>query len=155
MKRTTVRATIASLVFLSLSSPARAADAPVVSNAWARATAPGAEMGAAYLTLEAGANADMLKAASTPRARTVEIHTVEHVDGVAKMRRVEAVELPAGKRVALAPGGMHLMLFGLASPLVAGERFELQLEFADAGSRTISVEVRPATSTGDQSSHQR
>jgi copper(I)-binding protein len=153
--RSILLAVLATLAFLLPVNDLRAADAPVVSDAWARATAPGAAMGAAYLAIAGGAEADALKAVSTKRAQSVEMHTVEQADGVMKMRELDSVEVPAGKRVQFAPGGMHLMLIGLGSPLVAGERFEMQLEFAIAGTRSVIVEVRPATAGGDHAQHTR
>ena len=63
---------------------------------------------------------------------------------MAKMRAVEGIDVPAGKRVVLAPKGTHIMLMGLAQPLVAGETFPLELRFAKAGELGVSVVVRAA-----------
>ena len=63
----------------------------------------------------------------------VHLHAVEEKDGVAKMRAVEAVEIPAGQRVTLAPKSTHLMLMGLDGPLVAGQTFMVTLRFAESG----------------------
>ena len=41
--------------------------------------------------------------------------------------------------VTLAPQGTHVMLMGLDEPLVAGERFPLTLQFATAGTVTVTV----------------
>jgi hypothetical protein len=133
------------LVLLSLAAVARAGDAPSVSGAWARATAPGVDVGAAYLVIEGGATTDRVVAASSPRAAMVHLHTVEEQDGVAKMRPVEAIDVPAGQRVELAPKGTHLMLMGLDGPLVAGQSFPVTLRFATAGEQTVTVLVKPAT----------
>lgn len=132
---------------------AAAADGPRVSGAWARATAPGADVGAAYMTIDGGATDDRLLAASTNRAAMVHLHTVEEAAGVAKMRSVDAVAVPAGKRVVLAPKGTHIMLMGLDKPLVAGESFELVLRFEKSGERTVTVEVRPADADAAGHSH--
>jgi copper(I)-binding protein len=55
--------------------------------------------------------------------------------------------LPAGKRVELKPGGLHVMLVGLARPLGAGDRVALTFTIEDRqGRRTqleVSAEVRP------------
>jgi copper(I)-binding protein len=128
-----------------------AASAPAATNvatntvtardAWARATAPGMTVGAVYLSLQGGATADSLVAAATARARMTQIHVVTETDGMARMRETEAVDVPAGKRVLLAPQGTHIMLMGLTQPLVAGERFTLTLTFAKAGAREVSVHV--------------
>jgi copper(I)-binding protein len=116
-------------------------DAVTASDAWARATAPGMSVGAVYLTLLGGAKADSLIAASTARAGMTQIHVVTEADGMARMRETEAVDVPAGKRVLLAPQGTHIMLMDLKQPLVAGERFALTLQFAKAGTREVTVHV--------------
>ena len=146
----TIRACIAlsTLALLAITTGAAAADRPTVSQAWARATAPGVDVGAVYLLIDGGAADDSLVSASSVRAAMVHLHTVEESGGVAKMRAVEGIEVPAGKRVVLAPKGTHIMLMGLAKPLVAGETFPLELQFAKAGKLGITVVVRAAGSDG-------
>ena len=131
-----------------------AGDAPVVSDAWARATPPGVDVGAAYMTLQGGKQPDRLVAASSDRAAMVHLHTVEEQDGVAKMRGIDAVDVPAGQRVTLAPKSTHLMLMGLDGPLVAGQTFVVTLSFAKSGQQSVTVTVKPATATDDHSQHQ-
>jgi len=58
------------------------------------------------------------------------------------MRPVESIELPAGKAVALEPGGYHIMLMELVKPLEVGQTFEVTLSFQVAGDRTVTAEVR-------------
>jgi periplasmic copper chaperone A len=58
------------------------------------------------------------------------------------MREVAAIDVPAGSRVELAPGGLHLMLFDLLEDLQAGDTFELTLVFERAGEVTVTAEVR-------------
>ncbi|HEX7971342.1 MAG TPA: copper chaperone PCu(A)C, partial [Thiobacillus sp.] len=36
-------------------------------------------------------------------------------------REVKAIDLPRGKTVSLAPGGLHLMLMNLQKPIAAGD----------------------------------
>jgi copper(I)-binding protein len=141
------------IVLLLLTAVARAGDAPAVSGAWARATAPGVEVGAAYMVIEGGAKADRMLGASSPRAAMIDLHTVEEQGGVAKMRPIEAIDVPAGERVELAPKGTHLMLMGLDGPLVAGQSFPVTLRFATAGEQTVTVLVKPATAAADHSHH--
>ena len=137
----------ASLALLALPALA-AAGAPAVSDAWARATPPGVDVGAVYLTITGGSTNDRLVGASTERASMVHLHTVEESDGVATMRPVDGVAVPAGERVVLAPKGTHIMLMGLARPLAAGETFPLTLRFEKAGEQTVRVTVRAAGDTG-------
>jgi len=131
-----------------------AGDAPVVSDAWARATPPGVDVGAAYMVIQGGKQADRLVAASSDRAAMVHLHTVEEQDGMAKMRAIDAVDVPAGQRVTLAPKSTHLMLMGLDSALVAGQTFVVTLGFAESGEQSVTVTVKSATATDDHAHHQ-
>jgi copper(I)-binding protein len=130
-----------------------AAEGPKITNAWARATAPGVDVGAVYMTIEGGAGSDRLLAGSTTRAAMVHLHAVEEQDGIAKMRPIEAVDVPAGQRVELAPKGTHVMLMGLDKPLAAGESFPLTLSFEKAGELTVTVAVRAAGDDPSQHAH--
>jgi copper(I)-binding protein len=62
-------------------------------------------------------------------------------NGVMEMRAMpEGLPVPARGEVSLAPGGTHVMLDG-AGPLVAGERFNLVLQFEKSGDVTVPVSV--------------
>jgi copper(I)-binding protein len=69
---------------------------------------------------------------------------------VMKMRRVQAVEVPAKGSAALQPGGFHIMLVGLKHPLQEGERFPLTLTFETAGEITVEFAVEGVASMGPQ-----
>ena len=111
-----------------------------VADAWARATPGKAEIGAAYLTIRSP-TADRLVAASTPAAKKAELHTMSMAGMVMKMRPVDGVDIPPGEAVSLKPGGVHIMLIGLAKPLKEGEAFPLTLTFEKAGARAVTVAV--------------
>lgn len=53
----------------------------------------------------------------------------------------DGLALTGGETVSFEPGGYHVMLLDLAQPLVVGDEVDLTLEFAEAGSTTLSVEV--------------
>jgi copper(I)-binding protein len=105
------------------------------------------------MTLQGGQQADRLVGASSDRAAMVHLHSVEEEGGVSRMRAIEAVEIPAGQRVTLAPKSTHVMLMGLDAPLVAGQTFVVTLEFAVAGALPVTVTVKPATATDDHAGH--
>ncbi len=122
-----------------------------VDQAWARATGGMTQSGAAYLTLvNRGPSDDRLVAVSTPEAKMADLHEMSMDSrNVMHMRRLDnGLALPAGKTVRLAPGGYHVMLMRLKSPLKAGETFPLTLRFAKAGERTIEVTVMPIGAAG-------
>jgi copper(I)-binding protein len=120
-----------------------------ITDAWARASAGPAQNGAAFLTVtNGGGEADKLVAAGTDVAATAELHTHLNEGGVMKMRQVPAIDLPAGQKVTLQPGGYHVMIMGLKAPLKAGETFPLTLTFEKAGKVTVDVAVGAAGAMG-------
>lgn len=128
-------------------SPAAEADpAVLVTEAWVRAT-PGdsaGQMTGAFLTLRnSGPQAERLVQARAKGAGAVEIHETAAQGDVMRMSPVEGVDLPAGASVALAPGGLHLMLLDLAGPLAPGDTVSLTLVFASGLELEVEAEVRP------------
>ena len=133
------------LLFLVAALAAFPASAQVtVENAWARATPPGAKLGAGYLLIRNGGSAaDRLLAASTPAAERVELHTTVREGDVARMRQVKAYDVPALGRLELKPGGSHLMLVNLKAPLKEGQKIPAVLKFEKAGEVKAELDVRP------------
>jgi periplasmic copper chaperone A len=124
-----------------------------VSAAWARATPEGATVGAGYLTISnSSTESDRLLSASSPAAARVEIHDMQMHGDIMKMRKIEdGLKVPTAGKVELKPGGLHLMFFDLAAPLVDGNQFELVLKFEKKGDIRVQVPVLrdpPSTATG-------
>lgn len=114
-----------------------------LSGAWARPTA-GQAPGAVYLTIEnKGEGADRLVGAFTDHAAMAMVHQNEVKDGIVRMRMAGEINIPARDRIDMVPGGTHIMLEGLRTPLRAGDHFDLVLRFKDSGDRTVEVTVRP------------
>jgi len=91
-----------------------------------------------------GASDDRLIAASSPIARMAELHETKEVNGVVKMTPVPVLEIKAGTKVILAPGGLHIMLMDLKAPLKPGQSFPLTLSFEKAGMVDFTVKVQKA-----------
>ncbi len=122
---------------------------------WARATAPRQANAAAFMTIRnTGASADRIVAAKADVSRKVELHThILDAQGVARMREIPAIELPADSTVKLEPGGLHVMFIDLHHPLEAGRRFPLTLVLEKAGQITLEVEVKAASAGGAMQGH--
>jgi hypothetical protein len=121
----------------------------IVSHPWARASAPTARNGAAYLKIEsAPGSKDRLLGARSPVAETVEVHETTIIDGIARMRRVPEIGITPDQPVDLAPGGMHMMLMGLKSPLKEGDMFPLVLTFEKAGDVAVDVVIESPGAMG-------
>ncbi|MBI1238899.1 MAG: copper chaperone PCu(A)C [Alphaproteobacteria bacterium] len=124
-----------------------------VGHPWARPTAPGATIGAGYLTVtNNGAEADRLIGGSSTAAARVELHTMSMDEGVMKMRAVEGFEIAPGETLTLAPGGNHLMLMDLAGPLVEGASVPATLTFEKAGTVDVELMIEKMPSEGPGSS---
>ena len=121
-----------------------ATEAPiVVRDGWSRATPGGARVGAGYLVIENhGDTQDRLVAAELSVAGKVEIHESTESGGVARMRQVPDVPVPAHGTVELRPGGLHLMLMELRNPLREGDRLDGELVFERAGRIAVRLQVR-------------
>ncbi|NML05622.1 copper chaperone PCu(A)C [Sphingomonas sp. G-3-2-10] len=114
-----------------------------VTHAWTRQTAPSQSVGGGFLTVANGGKAaDRLVAASSPVSARVELHTMSMEGGVMRMRQVTGgLDVPAGGKLELKPGGYHLMLIGLKKPLVRGTAVPVTLQFQRAGKVTVQLKV--------------
>lgn len=101
-------------------------------DAWIRLPAVEGRPGAGYLTLNGGAEGDVLLAIDSPEAATIELHESRMEGGAMTMAPVETIEVPAGERVTLAPRGLHAMIYGLSPDISAGDTISLNLRF-DSG----------------------
>jgi copper(I)-binding protein len=117
-----------------------------LGNAWARPTR-GEAPGAVYVAINnKGSADDRLVGAFTDHAAMAMVHQSELVDGVAQMRMAGEINIPAGKRIEMVPGGTHIMLEGLRAPLRTGDSFDLVLKFDKSGDRRAKVDVVKADS---------
>ena len=116
-----------------------------LDHPYATPSLAGSPNGAAYLKgiRNRGNQPDRLIGASSPVAARVELHRMTLVDGVMRMRAVPGLDLPAGKAVALKPGGYHVMLMDLKQPLKNGESVPLTLvvEGKDGKRETLELKV--------------
>ena len=150
-KRAAIGALFAAIAF---SAPAFAQDVTVgsltLSNLWARATPPKAPAGGGFLTITNNGNEqDTLTAVSTPAAEISQLHKMEVVNGIMKMREVEGgIKIPAGGTVMLKPGGFHLMFIKLKHDLKQGETLPVTLTFAKAGTVDVTLAIWPVGSMG-------
>src|SRR6185369_4288564 len=97
------------LPFMLAMSTAPAIAEVTVKDAWVRGTVPAQTATGAFLTITSTEDAKVVSA-SSPIAKTAEIHMSMMQDGVNHMHPVEGLALPAGKAVDLKPGGYHVML---------------------------------------------
>ena len=119
-----------------------------VEGAWARPTVPGQQAGGGFLTITSPA-ADRLIGGSTSAAQRFELHTMSMKGDVMEMRQIDAIDLPAGRKVELKPGGLHVMFMGLKAPLKVGDRVPVTLKFEKAGEQKVEFEVSNKSMAGE------
>jgi periplasmic copper chaperone A len=157
-----VRPTVLSLLLALCLAPGLAAahdyraGSIAIAHPFARATLPGATVGGAYMGLRnEGATPDRLVAASTPAAERVEFHAMSMEGDVMRMAPLAGgIEIPAGETVAIAPGGLHLMLLGLKAPLAQGSRVPLTLDFASGARVEVELAVEAPNAGAPAGGHE-
>jgi copper(I)-binding protein len=134
-----------SLLLGSMAALAQAT-AVQVDGAWARATVQGQRGTGAFMSLTAK-DATRLVGVSTPVAGVAEVHEMKMEGDVMKMRAVPALDLPAGKKVDLKPGGYHVMLMDLKAPLAKDSTIPVTLLFKDAKGVESRLELKLPVAT--------
>lgn len=115
-----------------------------IHQAWVREAPPMARTLVAYMRLE-NSSTEALTVTGIAAANGFDgsmLHGTEIVDGVSRMRHVDQLDLEPGHSAALAPGGLHLMLFEPQQPLREGDLVKLKIECASGDARLIDVPVR-------------
>ncbi len=130
----------------------------MAKDAWARVTIEGRPAAGYMVIHNMGGDADRIVSVSSPMAESIELHTHIMKDNIMKMRRVDAIDVPAGGKVELAPGGNHLMIFGLKHHPKANDVLPITVVFEKAGKLDLKLVVKGAghkmtDEGGDHSDH--
>ena len=131
---------LAAVVAVTATAAASAWAEVSVKDVWVRATVPQQKATSAFMQLSAPVDSRLVSVA-TPLTPVAEVHEMRMEDGVMRMRRTTALELPAGKTVELTPGGYHVMLMDLKQQVKAGETVPLTLVFEGRDGRRETREV--------------
>jgi copper(I)-binding protein len=106
-----------------------------ISDATVRALVPGRDTTAGYFVVRNNTDATViLQGASSPHARSIEMHRTYVKDDRVGMQRVREQTIEPGQQLEFAPGGLHLMIFGVRD---MPEPFPITLLFNDG--RQVSV----------------
>ena len=143
---------LSAVLAATASASGQSSDAKIrVDGAWAR-RAPmmessdakaGSGNSAVYATLVNPRNEpDALISAATDVAEAVEIHESYQESGMMMMRPVKKIDIPAGRKVEMKPGGYHIMLLNLKRDLKPKEVVSLTLMFEKAGKIPVNAPVR-------------
>jgi copper(I)-binding protein len=129
-------------ILLAIAGTALATQTMDVTGGWVREAPPTSRVLAAYMQIINLTDTDLtITDISSPDFDSAELHRTVVENGVARMLPVPELTIPAAGSVLLEPGGLHLMLFEPAHPLVQGDTVTLVLRCSDGISLTLSVPV--------------
>ncbi|MCZ4352612.1 copper chaperone PCu(A)C [Roseovarius aestuarii] len=153
MKRTLIAAAFAAALPAFSAAHEYKVDNLEVVHPVAFETAPSVRAGGGYLEIiNDGTEADTLIGVTADFPKVM-LHQSVEKDGVATMRHVDRLEIPAGKTVKLEPGGYHVMFMGLTEPLEVGAKFPATLIFEKAGPVEIIFQVEARGEDTGEHSH--
>ncbi|MEQ8896778.1 MAG: copper chaperone PCu(A)C [Roseovarius sp.] len=122
-----------------------------IDHPMAYETAATAKSGGGYVTITNNGETDDTLIGAKADFPKVQIHESYEEDGVARMRHVERLAVPAGETVELAPGGFHVMFMGLPGPFETGTEIPVTLVFEEAGEIEVMFHVEERS--GDAHDH--
>ncbi len=132
------------LGFVLLAGCHRAADAPFADHAWVRLAAVPGRPAAAYLSLHGGPDAVRLLAIDSTVAGASEMHESMKTGpggSMSGMQRIDGLDLPAHGTLSFAPGGYHVMLFGVSAVVKPGDTVPLNVRFAKGAPLMVKARV--------------
>lgn len=131
-------------VAILLASCVAAQAAPFdVSGAWFRSL-PGKLPAGGYFTVQNNTGRDVtITGASSDACGMLMIHQSSNKGGMSSMMMMDEVKVPAGGKIAFAPGGYHLMCE--QPKMKIGAKVPVTLHFAGGNSVTVAFEVRGAS----------
>ncbi|MEX6504908.1 copper chaperone PCu(A)C [Jiella sp. M17.18] len=113
-----------------------------IGHLWAKPAAKGADAVVYAPIFNMDSSAATLVGASSPVAGKTLLR--DGTDGADKV--LDAIPLPPGKPVALAPWRAHIVLSNLKKTLKKGDAVDLDLDFGAAGKISVAVEIEDEAS---------
>ena len=98
---------------------------------------------AVYVELENSGGDDALIGATCDCDAEISLHVTEDLDGISIMTGADRLDVPTGSTLELDPGGSHLMVQDLKSPLTAGSTIDITLHFERSEDLSVTVPVVP------------
>jgi periplasmic copper chaperone A len=95
--------------------------------------------GAAYFTVvNDGRTTTTISAIAIAGTTSTEIHQTQG----GSMGKVDRIETDPGTRIAFAPGGLHVMVFGVPSSLKPAQTIGMTISFADGAKLTVPLTAK-------------
>ena len=120
-----------------------------VTDLWVRAAPPHMTMTAAYGELtNDGDEPLMITSVTASNASKASIHETQLRNDRAMMRPVDGLELQPQQSAVLAPGGIHIMLMNITTPLEIGQSVDICFILANEESVCTQGQVQKQAMNG-------
>ena len=130
------------IIFVALTFSLSAYAELQIDKAWVQAAPPGTKSNAAYLQLQNSGDAPVIiESLSADCCSDVMLHRTRIKNNKAIMEHLESLTVPAKGKIVMKPGGLHIMLMGITSPLKVDDKVELNLHLAGGEQQTLLVPV--------------
>ena len=143
----------------ALASEKSTSSALAITEAWTRDSGGRTISGAIYLKVSNKSDQPItITGVSTPAATRAEIHRSFMENNIMRMAHQAELVIGAGSDIAFKPGGYHIMLMQLTSPLKEGETITFSLSLKDGGTVSANSNITSlfgpkAKSTGPHTPH--
>ena len=113
-----------------------------VKDGYIKASIPGSNITAAYMTLTNNDDQSIsLQKVTSDISERIEMHEHSMADGMMRMREVKNITLDAKSQVVLQPSGLHLMIFSIKHPVSESDHVKLTLHFTNNTELNIQLPV--------------
>ena len=145
------RSALAMILMAPLALAACGDPAPLyVDQAWVRPNPNGEGPAAGYFVIHGGEQPVQLRRVTTEGALRVEMHESIMKDGMMTMQPIDSVDVPAKTEVKFAPGGKHVMLFGLNPAVVKAGKLPFTLLFSNGDRIIVDAVVQQTPDDGGE-----
>ena len=121
-----------------------------ISGGYTNVVRPGQSTIAVYLdTIKNSSNRDVdLIGASSSFSKSIEIHSMQIVDNVMRMKKEEKITIPAKSKVSLGkknPNNYHLMVFDVSPQITKKNMFTINLSFSNGENILTKIAIKKHT----------
>lgn len=119
-----------------------------IDQAWVRLSPNKDTPSAGYFVIHGGDAGTQLRGVLTDYALKVEMHESIDKDGMMTMERIDSVDVPPKATVAFAPGGKHLMLWGVNDTAISRGKMQLTFLMGNGDRLLVDAVIRKPEAGG-------
>jgi copper(I)-binding protein len=119
-----------------------------VDQAWVQLSPNKDRPSAGYFVAHGGDLGTSVRGVITDYALKVEMHESVEKDGMMTMKPIDSVDVPAKGTVAFAPGGKHLMIFGINDTAISRGKMQMTFLMGNGDRLLVDAVIRKPPGAG-------